>query len=221
VTALQPIPGPEKPEKGGKFPEPDVGTPFSGFPPFSDPGMVQGAALTGVAAAPAVVRSYRRIPPPELPRAPRRKPPSTGNGAARVGLGVAPPAPTLPAVPPEWCRGVALLATVLPPDGIAPPRWRAFQATAAQLLRDPGAELHAAGWDALDLFGLHATAPATNPSGWGLAWLAGAHGEVLDVAPDAVGMRRHPDGARLAYRRAGRMARAGMVPAWQLIEVSP
>jgi len=50
----------------------------------------------------------------------------------------------------------------------------------------------------------------------GLAWLLNAHGEVLDVGPDVVGLRREPDGARLAFRRRGVMARAGTVPAWTL-----
>ncbi len=56
------------------------------------------------------------------------------------------------------------------------------------------------------------TAPAANPFGWGLAWLLDAAGEVLDVSPDAVGLRRYPDGARLTYRRRSAMARAGVLP---------
>lgn len=122
----------------------------------------------------------------------------------------------LPGVPAAWCGGVTRLATMQAPDSIALPRWHGFRADAARLLRDHGAALHAAEWDALTLFGLHPTAPATYPPGWGLAWLLGEHGEVLDVAPDAVGMRREPDGARLAYRRPGATARAVQVPAWLL-----
>jgi len=88
--------------------------------------------------------------------------------------------------------------------------------TSTHLLQNHGAELHRADWDALDLFGLHATAPATNPPGWGLAWLLGAAGEVLDVVPDAVGMRRGPAGARLTFRRTNTAERAGALPAWDL-----
>ncbi len=134
--------------------------------------------------------------------------------AARAGL------QTVPGVPPDWTVGVALLAKRPAPDGIAPRRWAALSGTAARLLQDHGAELHTAGWDTLDLFGLSATAPASNPPGWGLVWVLGAHGDVLDVSPDAIGMRQGPDGARLAYRRRSAMARAGVVPAWQLIEVA-
>lgn len=82
--------------------------------------------------------------------------------------GQASPCP-LPGVPAAWCNGVASLAALDPPDGIAPARWAALAATSTYLLQSHGAELHRAGWDALDLFGLHRRAPATNPAGWGLA----------------------------------------------------
>ena len=111
---------------------------------------------------------------------------------------------------------MASLAALDPPGGITLARWAALAATSTYLLQSRGAELHRAGWDALDLFGLHRRAPATNPAGWGLAWLLGAAGEVLDVAIDAVGMRREPDGARLTFRRSDRAARAGVMPAWAL-----
>jgi len=104
---------------------------------------------------------------------------------------------------------LALLATLPAPPTIPPRRWAVLAATSARLLRDHGAALHGAGWDALHLFGLDATALATNSPGWGLAWLLGEHGEVLDVAPEAVGMRQGAGGARLAYRAAGRVGAGG------------
>ncbi len=131
------------------------------------------------------------------------------------------PAPPLPqaclGVSAEWREGVALLAALPPPGGITPARWAALAATSTYLLQSHGAELHRAGWDTLDLFGLHRRAPATNPAGWGLAWLLGAAGEVLDVAVNTVGMRRGPDGARLTFRRGCKAARAGVVPAWAIL----
>jgi hypothetical protein len=137
--------------------------------------------------------------------------------ASPAGVPAAPPlASVLPGVPDNWCRGVMLLVTRPAPLTIPPRRWAILAATATRLLQDHGAELHAAGWDALDLFGLHATAPGTNPPGWGLAWLLGAAGEVLDVAPDVIGMRLGPDGARLAFQRGCAAARARVVPAWAL-----
>ena len=120
--------------------------------------------------------------------------------------------PILPGVPPEWCRGVGLLETRPAPDTIKPARWAILAATSARLLRDYGAALHGAKWDAVALFGLHPAAPMMFPPGWVLAWLLEEHGEVLD----AVEMRRQPDGARLVRRRGPGLPPAGIVPAWKL-----
>ena len=111
-----------------------------------------------------------------------------------------------------------LLAILPAPDAIPPQRWAVLAATAARLVRGHGAKLHAAGWGTLDLFGLYSAAPVTNPSGWGLAWLLGEAGEVLDVAPKAIGMRQRPNGARLAFRRAQAIERPGVRPAWNLYD---
>lgn len=113
---------------------------------------------------------------------------------------------------------MASLGSLPPSDGITQARWAALAATSTYLLQSHSAELHRAGCNALDLFGLHRRAPATNPAGWGLAWLLGAAGEVLDVVVEAVGMRRGPDGARLTFRRGCAAARAGIAPAWALDE---
>lgn len=118
------------------------------------------------------------------------------------------------AVPAEWLDGMERLATMPSPARIVSERWSAFVGAAERVLLNHGVELHTAGWTALDLFGLDDTAPETNPAGWGLAWLLGSHGGVLDVAADAVGMRREPAGARLAFRRRARTAWA--MPAWTL-----
>ena len=123
---------------------------------------------------------------------------------------------TTPDGPAAWLEGVALLATMRPPCAIPTPRWIILVATSARLLRDHGAELHRAGWDVLDLFGLHWLAPVTNPAGWGLAWLIGNAGCVLDVSADVVGMSRDLGGARMAFRRRAAIARTGTVPAWAL-----
>ena len=118
------------------------------------------------------------------------------------------------AVPEDWARGLIELATMPIPATIEPRRWFAFVGMAERLLHDHGPELHAAGWTALDLFGLDATAPETNPAGWGLAWLLGTRGQVLDVGGDNVGIRWGPGGARLAFRRRPVTARS--VLAWEM-----
>lgn len=184
-------------------------------------------AVTAPAFDPwAALQSRREAqPPPKAPDPANPRPLDQVGLAGLAGLGEGHPAPAhlhegdplpLPGVPPEWCQGVAQLATMPAPPTIPPRRWAMLAANAARLLRDHGAELHAAGWDVLDLFGLHAGAPAEHPPGWGLAWLLGASGEVLDVAPDVIGMRRGPDGARLAYRRRSASRRAGLALAWHL-----
>ena len=124
--------------------------------------------------------------------------------------------PNLPGVPPEWREGVRLLASKPAPPTIPPRRWAALQTTAGRLLHLHGAELHAARWDTIALFGLHPDAPATYPAGWGLAWLLGEHGEVLDVAPDVVGMRREPRGWRMVCVRRCGPPPPNIVPAWAL-----
>ena len=125
-------------------------------------------------------------------------------------------APAFPGVPLDWCRGVALLATRPAPPTIHSRRWAALAATSARLLRDHGAELHGAGWDTIAVFGLHPAAPMTHPPGWGLAWLLGEHGEVLDVAPDVVGLRQGPRGWRMVCVRLAGGPPPNIVPAWRL-----
>lgn len=137
-------------------------------------------------------------------------------GSAPVPDAPPPAAPTLPGVPPDWCEGVALLATRPAPLTIPPRRWTILAATSARLLQDHGATLHRAGWDVLDVWGLHALAPTTHPPGWRLAWLLGEHGEVLDVSPDMIGMQREPGGARMVFYKRQGPARADILPAWNL-----
>ena len=79
--------------------------------------------------------------------------------------------PVFPGVPKVWGDGVARLATMPPPSSIPSVRWLAYAATASRLLHKHGVALYSAGWDTVDVFGLHHSAPARNPSGWGLAWL--------------------------------------------------
>ena len=143
-----------------------------------------GSTMEAARGGLAEVRAYRRQVPPEPPRTPHRKP-GTPPGAAAAPMA----GHSLSGVPVDWCNGVARMATMTAPNTITPARWAVLAATSARLLRDHGAALHGARWDAVAVFGLHPTAPMTHPPGWGLVWLLGEHGEVLDVAPDAVGMR--------------------------------
>lgn len=114
---------------------------------------------------------------------------------------------------------MALLATIPAQPNMPSRRWAALAATTVRPLRNHGVELHVVGWGGLELFGLYSTVPMTHPPGWGLAWLRGEHGDVLDVAPGVIGMRPGPDGARLVFRRRHASTKAATVPAWKLIEV--
>ena len=209
---MQPHPRPENPEKGGNPHAGEYGPGFLPLSPFSGTGAAQNAISNGAAAALAAVRAYRRIPPPKPPRAPRHI-----LQAARRGFGAPGQAPVAPlGVPLDWCEGVALLAARTAPPMILPGRWAVLAATSARLLQDHGAELHGAGWPALALFGLDRSAPASYPPGWGLVWLLGEHGEVLDISAGVIWLRWKPDGARMAFYRQHGTGRAGTVLAWLL-----
>ena len=122
----------------------------------------------------------------------------------------------IPDVPAAWLKGVARMALLAAPDSIPPLRWATLASTSTRLLWDHGAELHRDGWDVLDLFGLHSVAPMVNPTGWGLAWLLGSTGIVLEVAADVIGLCRQPGEFRMGFRRRADLERAGTVPAWAL-----
>ena len=153
-----------------------------------------------------MVRAYRRPAPPELPSN-RQRPGQAKPGEPR-------PLMPLPGVPLLWCEGVALMAVLPAPDTIMPGRWAILAATSRRLLHDHGAALHGAGWGTVDLWGLDAAAPAGNPQGWGLAWLLGEVGDVLDISPDVVGLRLGVRGARMGFRRVHH--RPFVLPAWDL-----
>ena len=172
----------------------------------------------------AALKTHRgRGCPPKAPNPPNPLPPPKPTrlgGLAGLAGGHTLPAkmqtgstPVCPGVPLDWCEGVALLAARTAPPMILPGRWAALATTSARLLQDHGADLHGAGWPALALFGLDRSAPASYPPGWGLVWLLGEHGEVLDTSAGVIWLRWKPDGARMAfYRQHG----TGTVLAWLL-----
>lgn len=119
-----------------------------------------------------------------------------------------------PGVPAPWCDGVTRLAARAPPDGIKPARWAALASASVYLVRQHGAALHAAGWDALDLFGLHPFVPAAWPDCMGLAWLLDGRA-LASVTPEAALIIAH-GGHRLRARRMGTQARRLAALAWDL-----
>lgn len=117
-------------------------------------------------------------------------------------------------LPSAWRDGVARLQTAPSPPGVALDCWRTFQADAERLLRRHGAELHAAGWDSLDLFGLHARAPNRRMDAAGLAWLLRGR-SVGAVTTETVAIVS-ANGQKLRCWRMGAQARQEAVPAWAL-----
>ena len=217
-------PRPENSGKGENGSEPARSEKYPPLSPLPGPGV--GEVQPGrMAAALEAARAYRRPQPAQAgPKRRAREKPAQPAYPVLVQQ-TTPTRASVPsrarhggelAVPDEWRNGVERLATMASPARIEPRRWAAYVATAARLLHEHGPALHAAGWRTLDLFGLHRCAPAAYPPGWGLAWLLGARGDVLNVEADVVGMRREPHGARLAFRR--RALVPGVVPAWELDE---
>ena len=121
----------------------------------------------------------------------------------------------LPGVPATWCEGVSLLSTLTIPDDIAPHRWALFLSDAARLLHEHGAELKRAGWDALDVFGLHRLMPQRRPDCMGLAWLLDDRGIGL-ITPETAAVIA-AGGHTLRAWRMGQQARREAVPAWALV----
>lgn len=117
-------------------------------------------------------------------------------------------------VPTEWVVGVTRLGQGPVPEGVVPSRWCLFRADAAWITYQHGADLHAAGWGALDLFGLHPRAPVTRSECMGLAWLLSSC-VVGPITPDTVGIVM-PAGHLLHMRRMGGHARREAVPGWTL-----
>jgi len=122
--------------------------------------------------------------------------------------------PVLPGVPPEWCAGVYRLQDVPTPGRIDPTRWVRFRYDALRLLHEHGAALHAAGWDPLNLFGLHRNAPDRRPDGMGVAWLMRKLA-VAAVTAEAVSLVTAAGVGKRVFRM-GETARLEAVVAWEL-----
>ncbi len=117
-------------------------------------------------------------------------------------------------MPLDWCEGVTRLAMAPPLTSIAPDRWRLFHTDAVRVLHQHGAELHTAGWDALDLFGLHPVASATRLDCMRLAMLLDSR-RLNAITPETVGIVT-AGGHSLRVWRMGQQARREAVMAWNM-----
>ena len=76
------------------------------------------------------------------------------------------PTPTVAPIPAAlvpWHDGAIRLQATSPPAGFSKARWMRAGLNAARLVENNGAALQAAGWDTLDLFGVHRFVPGTRP----------------------------------------------------------
>jgi hypothetical protein len=112
----------------------------------------------------------------------------------------------------EWRAGVDRLRSLPPPDDIRERDWHQWKLDAIALLDHHGDELAGLGWDAISLFGLHATHPGTRVGSSGLArFLRG--GSLVEITATHAVIRR-PTGSRLTFRRTP--ACPDTVTAWTL-----
>ena len=119
-----------------------------------------------------------------------------------------------PGVAAEWTDGLALLGRKPAPDSVLPDRWHLFVADVTWIVHQHGLELHRAGWDTLDLFGLHPSVPHARPDCMGLAWLLG--GRCIEtIVPKLVEIVAE-SGHVLRAPRLGEQARQLAVLGWRL-----
>jgi hypothetical protein len=85
------------------------------------------------------------------------------------------------------------------PDWLTADRWRDLLSDAEIFLTRWGSAAHSLGWTALDLFGVHPSAPAARFDVMGLLLLTQA-GAVVALTADGATIRR-PAGSVLGYRR--------------------
>jgi hypothetical protein len=85
------------------------------------------------------------------------------------------------------------------PDWLPPDRWNEVLSDAEIFLSRWGSAAHSLGWTALDLFGVHPTAPAVRFDVMGLMLLTQG-GAVVALTADAATVRRGSSAA-LSYQR--------------------
>jgi hypothetical protein len=102
--------------------------------------------------------------------------------------------------PAEWHAILAELEQRSCPDWLGPERWEGLLSDAENFLSRWGAAAHALGWTALDLFGVHPTAPAARLDVVGLLLLI-CGGDVIALTADSATIRRM-SGAVLTYRKS-------------------
>ena len=101
--------------------------------------------------------------------------------------------------PVEWCQGVADLLAAAPHPAWTDKGWKTLQDDALAFLRQWAGQAHRLGWDGLDLFGAHPTAPVARMDAKGLVAMLGGR-PVVAMAEDSAVIKA-TSGGTLTYRR--------------------
>jgi hypothetical protein len=116
-------------------------------------------------------------------------------------------------VPREWAEGFARLCLHPPAPGFSPRRWQQLIEDGGRFLDRWGSEAAGLGWTALDVFGVHARAPAVRYDAAGLVPLISG-GEIVAIMADRATIRGWGGGLLTYLRRP----RSGAVALWELVE---
>jgi len=103
-------------------------------------------------------------------------------------------------VPADWVQGVADLLAMPAHPNWPEHGWKALREDALAFLKDWAAQAHRLGWEALDLFGVHAEAPHARLDGTGLVPLLGGH-PVVALTEDSAAIGANSGGTLTFLRR--------------------
>ena len=115
-------------------------------------------------------------------------------------------------VPEAWVQGVADMLVRTHPRAYTPQEWAILRERAYAFLRDHAAIAHRLGWTALELWGVHKTAPRERMDCTGL--LALSYG-IVEMYEDRAAVET-PSGGLLTYRRRSSLSEAEMCLLWEL-----
>ena len=102
-------------------------------------------------------------------------------------------------VPEAWAQGVADLLVKPPHPAWTEEAWKALQDDALAFLQEWAAQAHGLGWNGLDLFGAHPTAPVARMDGKGLVLLLQGR-PVVALTEDSAAIKTESGGS-LAFRK--------------------
>jgi hypothetical protein len=117
--------------------------------------------------------------------------------------------------PEEYSDGLSRLAHISAPAGFPPHRWLAAKTAALTFARQWLWQAIRLGWTPLELFGLHAVAPAARHDAKGVAWILEGGGRVLAMTEGTAAIMA-PTGSMLTFYR--RQAIDGAVLPWELTD---